>query len=169
MVMGLNPGYLLKSFLLYLLLLQKLIDTFLNWFLSNSLLTSFHEKIFDFVFTRHEVFVTLNLACFFIWRIFLVEKNSVLCLLFTSFFFISHFVFRRQCAEFFLSQKFCQMKAVQNIKCYISKALGLVQVCAKICNRYLVKIQFVKLVKFIYSEKATKFCKISTNYLTGST
>ena len=25
------------------------------------------------------------------------------------------------------------------------------------------------LVKFIYSEKATKFCEISTNYLTGST
>ena len=25
------------------------------------------------------------------------------------------------------------------------------------------------LLKFIYSEKATKFCKISTNYLTGST
>ena len=25
------------------------------------------------------------------------------------------------------------------------------------------------MVKFIYSEKATKFCKISTNYLTGST
>ena len=24
-------------------------------------------------------------------------------------------------------------------------------------------------VKFIYSEKATKFCEISTNYLTGST
>ena len=25
------------------------------------------------------------------------------------------------------------------------------------------------LLKFIYSEKATKFCEISTNYLTGST
>ena len=25
------------------------------------------------------------------------------------------------------------------------------------------------LIKFIYSEKATKFCEISTNYLTGST
>jgi hypothetical protein len=24
-------------------------------------------------------------------------------------------------------------------------------------------------IKFIYSEKATKFCEISTNYLTGST
>ena len=24
-------------------------------------------------------------------------------------------------------------------------------------------------LKFIYSEKATKFCEISTNYLTGST
>ena len=29
------------------------------------------------------------------------------------------------------------------------------------------KIQYS--LKFIYSEKATKFCKISTNYLTGST
>ena len=26
----------------------------------------------------------------------------------------------------------------------------------------------VSVVKFIYSEKATKLCKISTNYLTGS-
>ena len=25
------------------------------------------------------------------------------------------------------------------------------------------------ILKFIYSEKATKFCEISTNYLTGST
>ena len=27
----------------------------------------------------------------------------------------------------------------------------------------------IDLVKFIYSEKATKFCEISTNYLTGNT
>ena len=29
--------------------------------------------------------------------------------------------------------------------------------------------RFFDVVKFIYSEQATKFCKISTNYLTGST
>ena len=27
----------------------------------------------------------------------------------------------------------------------------------------------VEVIKFIYSEKATQFCEISTNYLTGST
>ena len=30
--------------------------------------------------------------------------------------FINHFVFRRQCADFFFSQKMCQMKAGQNNK-----------------------------------------------------
>ena len=32
-----------------------------------------------------------------------------------------------------------------------------------------VEIENFYIVKFIYSEKATKFCEISTNYLTGST
>jgi hypothetical protein len=40
--------------------------------------------------------------------------------------FISHFVFRRQPAEFFFSKKICQMKAGQNNKYDITKALGLV-------------------------------------------
>jgi hypothetical protein len=30
-------------------------------------------------------------------------------------------------------------------------------------------IPFQAVLKFIYSERATKFCEISTNYLTGST
>ena len=33
---------------------------------------------------------------------------------------------------------------------------------------YINKSKYIY-VKFIYSEKATKFCEISTNYLTGST
>ena len=39
---------------------------------------------------------------------------------------ISLFVFRRQPAEFFFSKKICQMKAGQNNKYDITKALGLV-------------------------------------------
>ena len=31
------------------------------------------------------------------------------------------------------------------------------------------KLLFVRSLKFIFSEKATKFCEISTSYLTGST
>ena len=31
------------------------------------------------------------------------------------------------------------------------------------------KVRFFQFLKFIYSEKATKFCEISANYLTGST
>ena len=39
--------------------------------------------------------------------------------------------------------------------------------CAMQCNftLYWFMITFVTIVKFIYSEKATKFCEISTNYL----
>jgi hypothetical protein len=43
--------------------------------------------------------------------------------------FISHFVFRSQPAEFFSSNKNCQMKVGQNNKYEIRKALELTQVC----------------------------------------
>ena len=73
----------------------------------------------------------------FIWRIFFLEKkNSVACLLkikwlikicifrgtqiflsnYNAQFFISHFVFKRQWAEFFLSKKKSSIKAGQNNK-----------------------------------------------------
>jgi hypothetical protein len=41
----------------------------------------------------------------------------------------------------------------------------------KIINKYLCPILLHdrnSILKFMYSEKATKFCEISTNYLTGS-
>ena len=36
-------------------------------------------------------------------------------------------------------------------------------------DKSIVKQGHDLLLKFIYSEKATKFCELSTNYLTGST
>ena len=36
-------------------------------------------------------------------------------------------------------------------------------------HNFVKKLKAAIYVKFIYSEKATKFCEISTNYLTGST
>ena len=38
-----------------------------------------------------------------------------------------------------------------------------------ICDEHQVSFLYFLFLKFIYSEKATKFCEISTNYLTGST
>ena len=133
--MGSNLGYLLKYFLLHLLFLQK--PRYLNWFYPTVCWrTSFHEKCL-ILFSQHLNSLQHHISPAFTWRIFLVEKNSVLCLLFTSFFSSATLFLEGSVLNFSSPNKWKPVKIMN----YISKALGLVQVCAKICYRYLVKIQ----------------------------
>ena len=54
---------------------------------------------------------------------------------------------------------FLHKKAFHAVKNYLFEVI----------KRTIINISECLTVKFIYSEKATKFCEISTNYLTGST
>ena len=61
---------------------------------------------------------------------------------------------------------FCILGILQNIRTSRDVMLKLKGVRFSLNLIFLIKMYF--LIKFIYSEKAKNFCKISTNYLTGS-